>query len=303
LLFSRHKVGLCLALLCAGAGCSALVSFDDLTGPAPAADASTDGASSADATAPTDSATTFDAGTQTDASNAKDSGTTTDASDAGSKLDYGKVVLADGPDLYWRFEDALTISDSSGNGRDGTVLGTVTLGAPGAIAGGGKGASFNAGAISGGQILAYTGNASFSVELWAQVATTDYQCFLSRELDPNDGWAFFVYNGPLVLERESSSGSDHATSTPSLNTNVYNHLVGTYDGTTMKVYINGGLVGSQQSTLALPGATAVPFLAGDNNDGGTDPKFTGLLDEIAVYHFALSAAQIQKHYAVGTGAL
>jgi hypothetical protein len=50
---------------------------------------------------------------------------------------YGSVVLAKGPVGYWRLGEAqgLVASDASGNGYDGTYMGSPTFGQPGAING------------------------------------------------------------------------------------------------------------------------------------------------------------------------
>ena len=50
---------------------------------------------------------------------------------------YGKAVVADSPDFYWRLGDASgpTAKDSSGNQLDGSYSGGETFGQPGAVPG------------------------------------------------------------------------------------------------------------------------------------------------------------------------
>ena len=50
---------------------------------------------------------------------------------------YSAAVLADGPLAYYRLGDSsgTTMTDSSGNGRNGTYAGSPTLGAPGLVIG------------------------------------------------------------------------------------------------------------------------------------------------------------------------
>jgi hypothetical protein len=70
------------------------------------------------------------------------------------------------------------------------------------------------------------------------------------------------------------------------------HVVGTYDGTNLRLYVDGALVG----TLAAAGVGAVstaPLYIGHT----TDPFwFDGAIDEVAVYNVALSAARVGVHW-------
>ena len=68
------------------------------------------------------------------------------------------------------------------------------------------------------------------------------------------------------------------------------HLAETYDGSSVRLYVNGTLV----STTAAPGSLAsstAPLRIGGNNIWGE--YFSGLIDEVRVYNRALSAAEIQ----------
>jgi hypothetical protein len=71
------------------------------------------------------------------------------------------------------------------------------------------------------------------------------------------------------------------------------HVVGTYDGTTQRLYLNGQLVVS----AALSGAASVnanPVYIGSWD--GSGEYFNGCIDEAAVYSKALSAATVTAHY-------
>ncbi|HZO16152.1 MAG TPA: LamG domain-containing protein, partial [Polyangiaceae bacterium] len=78
---------------------------------------------------------------------------------------------------------------------------------------------------------------------------------------------------------------------------AYTHVVGTYDGTVMRLFVNAASAG----TLTDPRAAApkdVPFFVGIRSlyAGG----FKGDIDEVAVYDKALSPQRVQAHYDAAT---
>jgi hypothetical protein len=79
---------------------------------------------------------------------------------------------------------------------------------------------------------------------------------------------------------------------------VWHHLVGAFDGTTLRLYIDGVLAASRPSTVkAIPQAAG--FLIGKN---GGDPGFSqhatfnGLVGEVRLYDRALSTEEIAARY-------
>jgi hypothetical protein len=76
------------------------------------------------------------------------------------------------------------------------------------------------------------------------------------------------------------------------------HVVGTYDGATQRLYVNGNLVASG-GLLGPATATTSPLRIGSWS--GTKEFFTGWIDDVAVYNKALSGTQVSSHYATGNG--
>ena len=75
------------------------------------------------------------------------------------------------------------------------------------------------------------------------------------------------------------------------------HVVVTYDGAAMRLYVNGSLRGASASGAALLDGT-VPFTVGAKATGGVN--WAGTIDEPAVYSgTVLSAADVQSHFAAG----
>ncbi len=75
-----------------------------------------------------------------------------------------------------------------------------------------------------------------------------------------------------------------------LTANTWSYLALTYDGATLRLYVNGTLVGSQAKTGAITTSTNQLQIGGDSL---YCQYFSGLIDEVRVYNIALSAAAIQ----------
>jgi hydrogenase maturation factor HypE len=82
--------------------------------------------------------------------------------------------------------------------------------------------------------------------------------------------------------------------TAAVPTNAWTHLALTYDGNTMRLFVNG----VQASSIAAGSpvlASANAFRIGGNSSWGE--YFVGLIDEVRVYNRALTANEIQSDMA------
>lgn len=86
-----------------------------------------------------------------------------------------------------------------------------------------------------------------------------------------------------------------------LNYNQWHHIAGTYDGTTMKMYIDGVLENAIESNIQYI-INNVPLMIGlfpyGYNDGhGNEPNIlNGMMDEVMVFNRALSETEIKTLY-------
>jgi hypothetical protein len=76
--------------------------------------------------------------------------------------------------------------------------------------------------------------------------------------------------------------------------NTWTHLAATYDGSMLRLYVNGVQVGSQAMTGSLVTSTGVLGIGGN---GVWGEYFQGQIDEIRIYNRALTPAQIQADMA------
>ncbi len=109
-------------------------------------------------------------------------------------------------------------------------------------------------------------------------------------LDMNTG-AGLGFGGPS--DACACSGQD-------LPLNTWTHLAGTFDGTTLRLFINGQVAATTPGSLG-PANTA-PLKIGDSGSCGAfyGQAFGGLIDEVSLYNRALSTNEIQTIYAAGS---
>jgi hypothetical protein len=94
---------------------------------------------------------------------------------------------------------------------------------------------------------------------------------------------FGVYNGGQNITGGSGC--------PTLAANTWYHLAGTYDGTTIRLYVNGAACGTPTTTsVALD--TSSPIQFANSNPTAT----TRAIDDVRIYNRALSAAEITTQY-------
>jgi hypothetical protein len=77
--------------------------------------------------------------------------------------------------------------------------------------------------------------------------------------------------------------------------NQYSHLVGTYDGTTARAYLNGVEIWSTSQSGTIPDATYYIGTYGGTIVDGTH-NFNGEIPVAKIYNRGLSAAEVQQNY-------
>lgn len=209
---------------------------------------------------------------------------------------YPDVVLADSPVAYWRLGESSgkTAVDSSGNGRNGIYLNGVALAQSGAISGDADKAVTIDGNNDDIQILSDVPNltASHSIEAWIYPTSfSNYNVIVDSQTTAgtaNNQYDLYLANdGKAYSYMTSGCGTASA-----LSTNTWNHVVTTYDGTNIRMYLNGSL--SNTCAQSKPSVTTAYLRLGTR--AYRVYPFAGNLDEISIYNTALSGPQITAHY-------
>ncbi|MEO6035944.1 MAG: LamG-like jellyroll fold domain-containing protein, partial [Verrucomicrobiota bacterium] len=235
---------------------------------------------------------------------------------------YAAVIDAEAPDAWWRLDDTSVSTGSvlfDALGRhDGTYtnLGGLTAGNPGAITGGiaGTAATFSGdGSYGSVPFFASLSNPKLTLELWGKQSTVANNATAASSFDQN-GNGFGIGTGSYWIGVNgggnfgsapggASAGNESYDST--IRPNQWVHLVIIYGNSgnptfPYQIYINGksdGFIWGNSGT-GLNGIK--PFIIGGKGTGLAsilDHYFIGSVDEVAFYGKALTATQIQAHYA------
>ncbi len=172
--------------------------------------------------------------------------------------------------------------DTSKNNNDGEIIGAQW--APGKF---GQALKFEGGAhVAVGDFADYTDK----VSIIALIKTPAAPAWSDIIVGPCGDIIFTLQNHKLNFAGQCAQPIPHNTwSTTLLNDNEWHAIAGTYDGKTVKVYIDGKLEASN--------AAAGAFKTGPKYIGSRDDKqeaFTGLIDEIAFFNVALSDNDVKN---------
>ncbi|MCI0528195.1 MAG: fibronectin type III domain-containing protein, partial [Nitrospira sp.] len=229
----------------------------------------------------------------------------------GKELDPSTIQCVGGvnPKALWHFNTVSggTASDASGNNYTGTLTGS-TLSTAGKF---GNTLSFDGvdDYVDAGDISATEGSA-LTVAFWMKggAAQKDFAALVTKGTDGSAGTSW-------RLQRRSNFDEVRFTITNSIGTNnivtgatgvfdnQWHHIAGTFDGTELRLYKDGVLVGGPVSVASPPetiqNTTQVVSIGSyDATLGGdwTTRAFNGSIDEVAIYDIALTSAQIWDHY-------
>ena len=150
--------------------------------------------------------------------------------------------------------------------------------------------------------LAALNPSAFTIEAWAYPTGgqgTFRSIVTSRDYAPGAAKGYVLY---AASDNTGGCGRARAANVvygPSIVLNQWTHLVGTYDGTTLRLYVNGALVSSNTVTYT-PNTTRPLRVAAGRTESSAQYLLPGRVDEVAVYGSALSAARVQAHYDSGT---
>lgn len=227
---------------------------------------------------------------------------------AGAKSPYAAAVLEDAPILYYRLGEGTTagpVVDLSVAPRNATVKGKVKAGVPSAIVND-PDTAFHFDGTTGAVFLpdgpTFAGTMPYTVEAWVQPTSfVGGRVFAACQAAPNGGWAIYFDNDAKPhFERQTTLGTDGITG-PAVTGTGFTHLVGTFDGTTQRLYVDGVFATAAPSTQVNPGSFGVPFVIGANGATAEINQFEGDIDEVAIYDHVLSEQRIRLHHMIGSG--
>jgi hypothetical protein len=124
------------------------------------------------------------------------------------------------------------------------------------------------------------------------------------------GWSY-PYNSYILCLRQNTANpafavavdgkTANAVSEDAVSMDAWSHLVGTYDGETIKIYVNRVLVGTNTELIGSIDKRSYPLYIG--HTVSTNNYYYGKIDEVAIYNRALTPEEIQQHYQNGLNGL
>lgn len=226
-----------------------------------------------------------------------------------------EVEITDPLVAWWPLdEDA---SDSSGNGFDGIVQGTINFGETGA-----NEATAGAGLFNGSAHIDVPWNPQlntndFSLTLWVnpEAAGGSYRSPITNRDDVAPGGAFrhgwIIYNNPngqWSFWNGGGRGADGAwngMNVGPVEINEWHHLAITYDSTsnTKIFYIDGSEVSTSNPVSFSPNNSEIDdnlthededLHIGGGGDSGTSFRWSGLIDDVGLFRTSLNTEEIQS---------
>ena len=219
---------------------------------------------------------------------------------------YRDEVLADGPVGYWRLGEAggTTATDASASANHGTYQGAGTqtlLGQRGALGGD---ADTAVSLLAGGSGVLVPDSASFdltsfTLECWFNTngPGSGQRRLVGQGATGGANWALCT-NSNQILFLSALDAVSYGVNT-SVTANTWHHYAVTLNRATqtITVYKDGNVLGT--TACGATGTTAIATGVGIGCAPDGTEQVAGLLDEVAVYPTALSAARVKAHYAAG----
>ena len=218
-------------------------------------------------------------------------------------MTYSSVVLAtSGLQSYWRLDEpsGTSFTDLGVGAHGGTYTVTETLNQPGLIPNDNDTCvRFTGGYGEAGANYGMAVKATFSIEMWAMNTIVSSDAVNRRMVGVESasltGWyLFWLASTTTITFGRTSASITYAAA--ALNKPF--HIVGTYDATSLRLYVNGALVAGPTASSASLATQTTNFRIGCQAYNASNP-FNGFIDEVAVYNVALPAATVAAHYAAG----
>jgi len=198
----------------------------------------------------------------------------------------------------WDFEEntGSTVNDKSGNGNTGTWNGTLgNQWKPGKIGGSGN---FNG---SDNYVSAADSNSldltsAMTLEAWTYPTSFpgDYTQILIKNNANADFYGIGLNPTTGTVFCQLSGGTPNTiNSTTATTLNNWNHIACSYDGSNIRIYINGKL---DVTTARTGNTTASAALFNIGRDSVNGRYFPGMIDQVRVFNYARSAGQIAWDY-------
>ncbi len=209
------------------------------------------------------------------------------------------MALLDNLISYWKLDEASGNAADSHGSNTGTAS-NITYGATGII-----NDAFDHNAVGDcdlGQPGDFRDVAAFSIQAWFKTAdgTSTINSLFSNMAGGSsaDSYNFYCQNKKLQFFCEATSSVNTAGGTD-IDNDAFHHGVAVYNGTDMRVYVDGSLDNTAAGNTGTVGDNSHDVKIGEAVANST--FFNGELDEVAFWDRALTATEVTELYNSGAG--
>lgn len=149
-------------------------------------------------------------------------------------------------------------------------------------------------------------NGGITVYCWVKTGGTgDWEPFVAKYGENNVGWQLRKRGVSAIhtFTLRGTSGDDDPTPTaPNLFDSKWHQVVGTYDGATRRIYMDGVQIMSFADTGTIATTTAPVSIGGRITEaGGNEAFFNGMVDDVRIYKGPMPAKMVAQMYTEASG--
>lgn len=191
---------------------------------------------------------------------------------------------------WWKFDETsgTSAADSSGNTRTGTLQSPLPVWTP--TGGRLNGALQFTGAQNQGVTVPSNGfnpTASIAISSWVNAVNWSGNRRVVQKGNNDNQYRLLAENNKLVWDI-SAVGRLETDLPPA---GKWFHVIGTYDGAEMRIYVDGALVASQVETGAIPTTTNALNIGTKTTGSTAGDHMNGYLDDVRIYYRGVTPAE------------
>jgi hypothetical protein len=195
---------------------------------------------------------------------------------------------------WWKFDEGSgpVAHDSSGKGNDGTLNGPVKWTEDGKIGG----------------ALAFTGPYNFvlvpnapslnptnaiTIAAWINPSWTGNNRILQKSTEGSDNQYRLLKEGGNNIRFHIPPAPNFEVTGKLPPNGEWTHLAATYDGSMIRVYFNGTVVGQTAFSGKMDVSDGPLFIGSKWSQAPAGDEYNGIMDDVRIYNRALSASELQ----------
>jgi prepilin-type N-terminal cleavage/methylation domain-containing protein len=206
---------------------------------------------------------------------------------------------------YWSFDEGsgTTAYDRSGNNNNGTLI---------------NGPTWTQGKVS--SALSFDGTSNYvlvtnpsnnalnpsyiTISAWFKTSftSTNWRKIIGKGPDSSEVYSIYIspsnypYPNYCHVERQIGSQASFNSTGPTVTDGNWHNCVYTFDGSVEKIYVDGVLRNTQNTSGTLTGNNENVSIGAEKSSTTSMYYFDGLIDEVRIYNRALSDAEIKAIY-------